>query len=167
MSNDKSSQVFSSTGALSFPGTNARRAYTTIRFGNTVKNFTMIDESQGTQASRLQVDATLDGSVHVVGTTTGTGSYSAVFFDGPICAEKRESAMQEYLKLKSIQDRVATVYFYADADVFDNNGIPTSEPTAKFSGVLNNMAVSLADDSGLIFLRVALDLLGSWESPGK
>lgn len=167
MSNNKSSQVFSSAGALNFSGTNARRAYTTISFGKTVKNFTMIDESQGTQASRLQVDATLDGSVHVVGTTTGTGSYSAVFFDGPICSEKRESAMQEYLKLKSIQERVATIYFYADADGFDNRGIPTSQPTAKFSGVLNNMAVSLVDDNGLIFLRVALNLLGSWEKSGK
>ena len=167
MGDNKSSKVFGSAGALSFPGTNARRAYTTIRFGNVVKNFTMIDESQGTQASRLQVDATLDGSVHVVGTTTGTGSYSAVFFDGPICSEKRESAMQEYLKLKSIQDRVATIYFYAGADKFDDKGAPTSTPTAKFSGVLNNMAVSLADDNGLIFLRVALDLLGSWESSGK
>lgn len=165
MSNNKSSQVFSSAGALNFPGTNARRAYTTISFGKTVKNFTMIDESQGTQASRLQVDATLDGSVHVVGTTTGTGSYSAVFFDGPICAEKRESAMQEYLKLKSIQDRVATIYFYADATAADVNA--TSKATAKFSGVLNNMAVSLVDDNGLIFLRVALNLLGSWESPEK
>jgi hypothetical protein len=125
----------------------------------------MIDESQGEQASRLQVDATLDGSLHVVGSTTGTGVYSAVFFDGPICKEERESAMQEYLKLKSIQERVATVYFFNDATVTDKEGAPeSSKATAKFSGVLRNMAVSLVDDNGLVFLRVALGLIGAWES---
>lgn len=160
-------KVFGGPGAALLPSDKTKRAYTTIAFGSsgTVANFTMIDESQGSQASRIQIDATLDGKLHAVGTTTGTGSYSAIFYDGPICGSSdKESAMKKYLSLKSITDRTATVYFYSSES---GVGIKdTSKATAKFSGILNNMAVSLVEDSGLVYLRVALGMLGSWESVG-
>lgn len=156
--------VFNSAGAGFLSGENTKRSFTTIAFGDTkptVANFTMIDESQGAQASRIQVDATLDGGLHVVGTTTGTGSYSAVFYDGPICNKvNRELAMKKYLSLKTLKDRVATIYFYGD----ESTATQSSKAIAKFSGVLNNMAVSLVEDNSLVYLRVALGMIGSWQS---
>jgi hypothetical protein len=155
-----STKLFNSGGAALLPSAEGKRSYTTIAFGKdaaTVKNFTMIEESQGSQASRIQVDATLDGGIHATGTTTGVGAYSAVFYDGPLCPKNdRQSAMAEYLKLKNLTARTATVYFYND----DIGG--SSKPSAKFSGILNNMAVSLVEDNDLVYLRVALGMIGSW-----
>ena len=155
-----STNLFSSGGATLLPAEKGKRSYTTIAFGTdkpVVKNFTMIEESQGSQASRIQVDATLDGGIHATGTTTGVGAYSAVFYDGPLCPKaNRQSAMKEYLKLKNLTDRTATVYFYND-----NIG-GSSQASAKFSGILNNMAVSLVEENDLVYIRVALGMVGSW-----
>ena len=149
-----------SAGLMS-PTSRARRAYTTIAFGEggTVANFTMIEESRGSQAARLQVDATVDGKLHAIGTTTGLGTYSAIFYDGPICNSKRDSAMAKYLELSKLSARTATVYLYNDS----SGKLSTSSCSAKFSGILNNMAVSIVDDNGVVYLKVALTLAGSWK----
>ena len=149
-----------SAGLVSVPA-GARRAYTTIAFGNkgTIANFTMIEESRGSQASRMQVDATVDGKLHAIGTTTGLGTYSAIFYDGPICGSKRDSAMTKYLELSNLNARTATVYLYNDA----TSASSKSKCSAKFSGILNNMAVGIAEDNGVIYLKVALTLVGSWK----
>lgn len=152
---------YSGAGYLPLEG-KAMRSFTTIAFGDenpTIANFTMIDESRGTQASRLQVDATLDGKLHVVGTTTGVGTYSAVFYDGPICGEKsKESAIEKYLQLSSIKDRVATIYIYSSEETVGNS----SKCSAKFSGILNSMATSMLDEGGAVYIKVALSITGSW-----
>jgi hypothetical protein len=141
--------------------TDVRRAYTTIAFGDggTVANFTMIEESRGSQAARMQVDATVDGKLHVVGTTTGLGTYSAIFYDGPICGPKKDSAMAKYLELSNLNARTATVYLYNDSIGTGSK----SACSAKFSGILNNMAVGIVEDNGVIYLKVALTLVGSWK----
>jgi hypothetical protein len=99
----------------------------------------------------------------VVGTPTGVGTYTAVFFDGPVCSEEsKNSVMQKYLSLKNISDRVATVFLYPSAGVEDVT-TGTSNYSAKFSGILQDMGVSLIDVDGLIYLRVALSIAGSWK----
>ena len=166
--------IFNSSGASYMPAVTGERAYSVIAFGDppsTEAKFNMIDESVGSQASRLQVDATLDGKLHVTGTTTGTGAYAAVFYDGPIqtpgdCkTDKESSAMKKYLELKTLKERVATIYFYNSASVADGNTFKvSSKPSAKFSGILNKMTVSLVEENGLVYIRVGLNMLGSWES---
>jgi hypothetical protein len=165
--------IFNSSGASYMPAVTGERAYSIIAFGDppsTEAKFNMIDESVGSQASRLQVDATLDGKLHVTGTTTGTGAYAAVFYDGPIqtsgdCKADESSAMKKYLELKTLKERVATIYFYNSASVEDGGSVQSSsKPSAKFSGILNKMTVSLVEDNGLVYIRVGLNMLGSWES---
>lgn len=153
-------RIFSAPGAGNISNNRqSNGAMTTISIGGqTLSGVMMIEESQGAQAARIQVDATLDGKLHAIGSTTGVGAYSAVFYDGPICGDKQESVMKKYLGLKSLKDREATIYLYHNPP----SGPASSTPTAKFKGLLNNMAVSTVEENGLVYIRVGLGLLGFW-----
>lgn len=157
-------QIFGNTGvAMRMPSADAKRAYTVLKIGSEIVDFTMIEESRGSQSSRLQIDATLDGGLYVVGTTTGIGTYTAVFFDGPVCSEgSKESVMKKYLSLKNVSDRVASVFFYPSVGAEESTK-GSSEYSARFTGILGDMGVSLVDVDGLLYLRVALSIVGSWK----
>ena len=45
--------------------------------------FISLGGNSGSQSSRLQIDATADGSLHVIGATDGVGEYNMTFLDGP------------------------------------------------------------------------------------
>lgn len=151
------------------PSTNAKRAYTTLIFDeeSTPVTFNMIEESRASQPARLQMDATLDGKLHVIGTSTGVGEYAAVFYEGPIKGvtdKDNSSAMKKYMRLKTIKSRKATIYFYGSADSsVTTTTRQNSKATAKFSGIVNNMGVSVIESSGLVYIRVALSMVGMWK----
>jgi hypothetical protein len=149
------------------PSTDAKRAYTTLVFEGEDKpvTFNMIEESRANQPARLQIDATLDGNLHVIGTSTGVGEYAAVFYEGPICGKAdadNASVMQKYMQLKTIKSRRAIIYFYGNTDANTATAGSKSSHTAKFSGIINNMGVSMIESSGLVYIRVALSMLGMW-----
>ena len=61
---------------------NSLSAFSTVKMGGTTVDLCLIGTSQGEQRTRLQVDATVDGSLWAIGITGGVGTYHMVFYDG-------------------------------------------------------------------------------------
>lgn len=150
--------------AQKLPST-ALQARTALYLGDTQtpETFIMFEVSGGSQNARLQVDAAADGSLYAIGCKGGIGSYEMAFYDGPFSDCKSvgsgiidapDSFVERYMSLQTIPDRRARVYIYRDT---------TTQVVGKFVGVLNNMATQIVDNAGLLYLRVGVNMLGSWQ----
>lgn len=157
--------IFENTGALLLPtNQGTAQAATALQIGGDLFSGAMIDLSGGKQNARLQVEAAVTGDLYVLGCTGGIGSYSMTFMDGPYekCSGVGETnlsvpdpIMKKYIAMKDVKSRKATVYIY--------NGFDTSKLLGKFVGVLNNMATAIISEGNAVYLRVTVDMLGSWQ----
>lgn len=141
------------------------RATTVLKIGGKKMNYVMFNMSGGNQNARLQVEASVDGSLYAIGCVGGIGRYQMSFYDGPFNKCKGSgggiqipgSIAKKYIGLKTVKDRRASVDIY--------NGGDTSARVASFVGLLNNMSTQLVDTgdtTNIVYLQVTLDMIGSW-----
>lgn len=132
-------------------------------------NFYMIQRSQGDQAARIQIDATLDGGLYAIGVNGGIGTYNMLFLDGLSTTNcnasnqgsSKDSVMSKYLKLRSLKSRRAAIYIYPPSA----QGRASTKCAGVFDGLVQNMQVQLQeDDSGSVSLYVSLSVTGGWRT---
>lgn len=148
--------------------TTAVQASVSLRIGGTLTSFNMVNVSQGQQRARLQVDATADGALYAIGCMGGIGIYEAEFLEGPYtrCTDSGsdgdipDSLMRTYINLQTMSERKAEVTFFREG-IGTSGG--SSQSIGRFVGILNNMVVRLVDDQGMVYLSVAVNILGSWQ----
>lgn len=144
------------------------QASVSLRIGGELTSFNMINVSQGQQRARLQVDATADGELYALGCKGGIGVYEAEFLEGPYtyCSGSGrsgslpDSLMRTYINLQTMAERKAEVTFFREG-MSTRGG--SSQSVGRFVGILNNMVVRLVDDQGMVYLSVAVNILGSWQ----
>ena len=68
--------------------------------------------------------------------------------------------MRTYINLQTMSERKAEVTFFREG-IGTSGG--SSQSIGRFVGILNNMVVRLVDDQGMVYLSVAVNILGSWQ----
>lgn len=146
---------------------NTVQASVSLKIGGTLTQFNMLNVSQGQQRARMQVDATADGALYAIGCKGGIGVYEAEFLEGPYtdCTGSEsgnvpDSLMKTYIGLQTMAERKAEVTFFREG--MGSSGGST-QSIGRFVGILNNMVVRLIDDQGMVYLSVAVNILGSWQ----
>ena len=71
-----------------------------------------------------------------------------------------DSLMRTYINLQTMSERKAEVTFFREG-IGTSGG--SSQSIGRFVGILNNMVVRLVDDQGMVYLSVAVNILGSWQ----
>lgn len=126
-----------------------------LKVGGTKRNFILNGKLIVRQGDRVQVDASADGTMHVVTCRGAVGYCDIPLLDRKIgCINNSDFAIKCYASdMKSLADRKATVTLYPSQDV------PVS-----FSGVIVGADVSVQyGDNGLLFFTTVLHMMGSWD----
>lgn len=167
--------IFSSTAGVHVTGStapeNKPRAVITLTGERQPLNIPAIELSRSSQASRLQVEATPDGSMYATGCATGIGQYTMTFIDGTadVCEKagndtSNNSILAKYLSKNTLADRKVDIRLYRGSTKQVEASV-SSKPLATFTGILHNMTTDFRESSGgAIVLLVTLSVAGSWKS---
>ena len=154
-----------------------------LRMGGIIMPYPMIDISQGTQPSRLQIDLSLDGTQHIAGSTTGLGTYQMQFMDCPVVftrevtstvgeTQMHQAMLTHYLGQTTVTDRFIEVTLFSNGARATNCNIPglswlpeSNSPVAVFRGIGTDILLTLTppeDQSTTAYLRTQLNAKGLW-----
>lgn len=126
-----------------------------LKVGGTKRNFILNGKLTVRQGDRVQVDASADGTMHVVTCKGAVGYCDIPLLDRQIgCIDNSDFAIKCYAtEMKSLADRKATVTLY-----------PTQDSPVSFSGVVVGADVSVQyGEQGILFFTTVLHMMGSWD----
>lgn len=133
-----------------------------VFIGDVNQTFMAMQNCEGEQALRTQVDVAADGSPYIIVGGQGIGQQRLVFFDGPYAAcdnAGSESILKTTLSMKDLTSRKLSVNVFS-------GGVRPGENlvvTGRFTGIVNNMRISVADTNGGMFVVVTLSAIGAWD----
>ena len=156
--------------------------------------FVTMGGNSGSQSARLQIEATADGSLHLVGASDGVGEYNMTFFDGPYIMTEAPNTLQRVGKAigryvtndtssvlkfynerkNNIKGREVTIYIFnrnqGESGFWGGLERTTSDRWTTYAGIAFNGVVQKVEISlrqlevGSYGVQVGFNLIGGWRS---